>query len=64
MLFGCTKTRSPGIGTVLHWRPPDIHIFGTDPSLVLGSVLGLSISIDHTTELLISTHTTSISISK
>ena len=30
----CTKTRSPGIGTVLHWRPPDVHIFGTDPSLM------------------------------
>ena len=30
----CTKTRSPGIGIVLHWRPPDIHIFGTDPSLI------------------------------
>ena len=24
----------PGIGTVLYWRPPDVHIFGTDPSLV------------------------------
>ena len=23
-----------GIGTVLHWRPPDVHIFGSDPSLV------------------------------
>ena len=32
--LGCTKTRRPGIGTVLHWRPPDVHIFGTDPSLV------------------------------
>ena len=28
------KSRSPGIGTVLHWRPLDIHIFHTDPSLV------------------------------
>ena len=26
--------RSPGIGTVLHWRPPDVHIFGADPSLI------------------------------
>ena len=32
--LGYTKTRSPGIGTVLHWRPPDVHIFDTDPSLV------------------------------
>ena len=23
-----------GIGTVLHWRAPDVHIFHTDPSLV------------------------------
>ena len=30
--LGCTK--SPGIGTVLYWRPPDVHIFGTDPFLV------------------------------
>ena len=22
-----------GIGTVLHWQPPDVHIFHTDPSL-------------------------------
>ena len=33
--LGCTKTRNPGIGTVLHWRPPDVEIFGTDPSLVV-----------------------------
>ena len=26
--------RSPEFGTVLHWRPPDIHIFHTDPSLI------------------------------
>ena len=26
--------RSPGIGTVLHWRLPDVQIFDTDPSLV------------------------------
>ena len=32
--LGCTKARSPGIGTDLHWRPPDVHIFDTDPSLV------------------------------
>ena len=32
--FNGTKAWSPGISTVLHWRPPDVHIFGTDPSLV------------------------------
>ena len=32
--LGCTKTQNPGIGTVLHWRPPDVHIFHTDPSLM------------------------------
>ena len=32
--FGCTKTRSPEIETVLHRCPPDVDIFGTDPSLV------------------------------
>ena len=32
--LGSTETQSPGISTVLHWQPPDIHIFGTDPSLV------------------------------
>ena len=26
--------QKPGIGTVLHWRSPDVHIFDTDPSLV------------------------------
>ena len=31
--LGCTKTRSPEIGPVLHWRPPDVEIFYTDPSL-------------------------------
>ena len=31
--LGCTKTRSPGIGMVLHWGRPDVHIFYTDPSL-------------------------------
>ena len=25
--LGCTKPQSPRIGTVLHWRPPDVHIF-------------------------------------
>ena len=29
----------PGIGTVLHWRPPDVHIFHTDQSLVLSNFL-------------------------
>ena len=32
--LGCTKTRSPEFGTVLHWRPPDVHILDTDPSLL------------------------------
>ena len=32
--LGCTKIRNPEISTVLHWRPPDIHIFHTDPSLI------------------------------
>ena len=36
-MFGgrCTKTRNPGIGTVLHWQRPDVNIVGTDPSLVI-----------------------------
>ena len=33
--LGRTKTRSPEFGTVLHWRPPDVHIFHTDPSLFI-----------------------------
>ena len=28
-----TKTQSPGIVRVLCWRPPDLHIVDTDPSL-------------------------------
>ena len=24
--------RNSGIGMVLHWRPPDVYIFDTDPS--------------------------------
>ena len=32
--LGFTKTRNPGIGTVLHWQPLDAQIFHTDPSLV------------------------------
>ena len=32
--LGCTKMRCPEIDTVLHWRPPDIHMFHTDPSLL------------------------------
>ena len=32
--LGCTKTWGPKISTVLHWRPPSVHIFYTDPSLV------------------------------
>ena len=31
--------RSPRIGTVLPWRPLDVHIFSTDPSLVLTNLL-------------------------
>ena len=29
---------SLGIGTVFHWRPPDVHIFGTDSSLAITNV--------------------------
>ena len=29
------KTHSPRIGAVLHWRPPDVHIFHIDPFLIL-----------------------------
>ena len=36
--LGCTKTRSPRIGTVLHLRPPDVHIFDTNLSLVENSI--------------------------
>ena len=32
-LFGGTKAWSPGIGMVLHWQSPDVHIFNTDPSI-------------------------------
>ena len=32
--WGCTKMRSPEIGMVWHWRPPDLHIFDIDPSLI------------------------------
>ena len=31
--LGYTKTQSLGIGTVLHWRPPNVLIFHTDLSL-------------------------------
>ena len=31
-LLGCNKTQNPRIGTVLHWRPPDVYIFDTDQS--------------------------------
>ena len=27
-------SRIPGIGMVLHWQPPDVHISGTHPSLL------------------------------
>ena len=33
--LGCTKTWSPGIGTVLHWQPTDVHIFDTNPFLLI-----------------------------
>ena len=33
--MGCTKIQSPRIGTVLQWRPPNVHIFGTDPFTLL-----------------------------
>ena len=33
--LGCTKMQGPGIGMVLNRQPPYVHIFGTDPSLVL-----------------------------
>ena len=32
--LGCSKMWSPKIGAVLDWQPPDVHIFGTDPSLI------------------------------
>ena len=35
-LIGCTKRQSPRIITVLHCRPPNGHIFYTDPSVVAG----------------------------
>ena len=25
----------PRIGKILHWQPPDVHIFDDNPSLVL-----------------------------
>ena len=31
--LGCTKIPSPVISTALHLRPPNVHIFHTDPSL-------------------------------
>ena len=27
-VWGELKCGSPKYGTVLHWRPPDVHIFG------------------------------------
>ena len=41
--LGCTKTQSPKIGAILHWRPPDVHIFHIDPSLEITN-LGNGIS--------------------
>ena len=31
--LGCTKIQNPEIGMVLHWRPPNQHIFYTNRSL-------------------------------
>ena len=31
--WGVLKQGSPKIGRVLYSRPPDVHIFGTDPSV-------------------------------
>ena len=31
--LGCTKTQSSEIGTVLHKRPPNVHIFDTNSNL-------------------------------
>ena len=36
--LGFTKTQSPGIGTVLHWQPPDVHIFHTDQSILKSNI--------------------------
>ena len=36
--WGVLKRR---IGMVLHWRPPSIHIFGTEPILMTCSVISL-----------------------
>ena len=44
----CTKTRSPRIDTVLHWRAPNIHSFDTDPSLLVTVVVFFLISHDET----------------
>ena len=41
--LGCTKTRNAGIGTVLHLRPPDVQIFGSDPSLPIMAYIFLII---------------------
>ena len=37
--LGCTQMWSPEVSTVLHWQPPDVHIFGSDPSLDFRLVL-------------------------
>ena len=39
--LGYTKTWSPEICTVLHWRPLDIHIFHTHPSLYKTNMFSL-----------------------
>ena len=43
--LGCTKSQSPGINTVLHWRPPNVHIFGSYPSLVNRNIVGGNIIV-------------------
>ena len=41
-----TKTWSPRICTVLHWRPPRVNIFGTDRSLLYRQLLAIFILIE------------------
>ena len=35
--LGCTKKRSPGLRTVLYWRPV-VNLFGSDPSLIFTDI--------------------------
>ena len=43
--MGCTKAHSPEIEIVLHWQPPNIDIFHSDPSLVVIFDLNFKISL-------------------